>query len=127
MRRFAPRTLALVILPMLALACSSDQQGSRRCVDRNGNLVAEWRCQGVADDDGGRMSPFFWYYMGQLNGSHMSGGYYAPRTGYYYVAPGGRNYARPSSGLFGSGAHESGGSVRGISGLVGGSHVSVGE
>lgn len=116
-RRFSPSSIQLLMLPMLALACSDDQPGTRHCVDKDHNVVDEKRCEGVSDS-AGTSSPFFWYYMGRMSGSHVSGGYYAPRTGYYYASPSGRTY-RPSSGFFGSSptpSRGSGGTVRGLSG-----------
>lgn len=128
-RRFVAQTIPLLILPVLA-ACDDEQPGTRHCVDKDNNIVDEKRCDGVAPDAHGT-SPFFWYYMGTLNGNRMSGGYYAPRTGYYYASPAGHTYSTsgraPSSGSwFGSGSTgKSGGSS--IRGLSGGHGISVGS
>lgn len=118
MKRFAATRVQLLVLPMLALACARDQAGTRHCVDHDYNAVDERRCDSVSDS-AGTSSPFFWYYMGTLNGGRYQGGYYAPRTGYYYASPSGRTY-RPSTGFFGSSPTPSrageGTSVRGLSG-----------
>jgi hypothetical protein len=123
-KRFVANQIQLLLLPMLALACKDEQAGTRQCVDKDLNVVDERRCDGVGED-AHTHSTFFWYYMGRLNAGRLSGGYYAPRTGYYYAAPSGRVYHTSSGGFFGSSPTPSrageGTTVRGLSGMHGGS------
>jgi hypothetical protein len=125
-RRFIATAVPLLFLPTLVVGCKDDKdwthEGTRRCVDRTHHPVDDSKCKDVSPS-AGTSSPFFWYYMGQLNGGQMGGGHYAPRNGYYYSSPSGHNFS-PSGSHFGSSSPNSGTSVRGLSG---GSHFSGGS
>lgn len=96
MKKSAVVTFGVIMSALILCACSEE----RRCVDANGNVVEDEKCQGAEKQraSGGHGGGHYWYYGGSGHGlgSKVSGG----------------SYSSVSRGGFGSlgAAHGSGGS-----------------
>lgn len=74
-RRRRSRDVALVALPVLALAfagCGSDEE-TAYCVDENDQIVENRYCDEEATDDDRYPGAFFWYYGASTGGRLVKG------------------------------------------------------
>ena len=72
-RRRRSRDVALVALPVLALAfsaCGGDDD-TAYCVDENDQIVENQYCDEEATNEGAYPGAFFWYYGGSVAGGKL--------------------------------------------------------
>jgi hypothetical protein len=72
-RRRRSRDVALVAVPVLALAfsaCGGDEE-TAYCVDESDRVVENQYCDDEATDSDGHAGVFFWYYGGSVAGGKL--------------------------------------------------------
>ena len=75
-RRRRSRDVALVALPVLALAfsaCGGEDDDTAYCVDENDQIVENRYCDEEATNDGAYPGAFFWYYGATTGGKLVKG------------------------------------------------------